>query len=139
MFLILLINLVLLCYISFSILNPNAEAIPTDKELLNNPPNAYDMVITSDIHDVIGFVLNASDPDKDNNLNFSILAKPARGQIVSFDSNSGSVVYSPDILITASISEERDSFIFRVTDSKGSISKPAVVTLKYLKIESKSN
>jgi hypothetical protein len=119
---------------------PIAEAIPiTDSELINTPPIAYDMLITSDKHDVVGFVLNASDPDINDNINFSIVANPARGGISSFDSNSGGVVYSPDVYIVGSTEEERDSFIFRVTDSKGSISKPAVVTLKFLKIESESN
>jgi plastocyanin len=106
---------------------------PDSSSPVNRPPIVEDMNITTIGEAPVGFKLKGMDPDGDI-LNFTIVAKPRLGNISSLDSSSGAGVYAP---FTACRPDNcdfisvlgKDAFAFRVTDNRGAVSDPAIVTI----------
>lgn len=93
----------------------------------NHKPRAENMNVTTFQYSPVAFVLKGTDEDKADKLNFTVVAKPALGNITSFDTSSGAGVYTPTgnwIYVLG-----RDGFAYRVTDDKGGISNAASVTI----------
>ena len=84
----------------------------------------------------VGIVLNGTDKDEQDALNFTLETKPLYGEISSF-SPRGSVQYRPFLLGEVSGKGNNqtlsdvgsDAFTFTVSDNRGAVSAPAKVTI----------
>jgi Ca2+-binding RTX toxin-like protein len=76
-----------------------------------NAPVAIDSLVTLDEDTSIPIQLDASDPDVNDDLTYSIELQPVSGKIVSFSSSTGSLVYEPDPNFNGN-----DAFLFKAVD-----------------------
>ena len=83
-------------------------------EIAGNPPVARDSLVTLDEDSSIPIQLDASDPDVNDVLTYSIEPFPVSGKIVSFDPSTGSLVYEPNHNFNGN-----DGFLFKAVDQDG--------------------
>lgn len=109
---------------------------------INHKPVSENMNITTIDDAAVPFVLKGTDVDEGDRLNFTIVAKPAYGNISSFDPSSGAGVYTPfpaGEAITGYnyfLSEiGSDGFGYAVTDENGTASNAATVTIRSIPAE----
>ena len=93
-------------------------------EIAGNPPVARDSQVTLDEDTSIPIQLDASDPDVNDNLTYSIESQPISGKILSFDSSTGSLVYEPNPNFNGN-----DAFLFKAVDQDGLESNIATVRI----------
>ena len=91
-------------------------------DIPRNPPVARDSLVTLDEDTSISIQLDASDPDVNDDLTYSIELQPVSGKITSFDSLTGSLVYEPDPNFNGN-----DAFLFKAVDQDGLESNIATV------------
>ena len=73
-----------------------------------------DIQVNLDEDSSIPIQLDASDPDVNDVLTYSIEPFPVSGKIVSFDPSTGSLVYEPNPNFNGN-----DGFLFRAVDQDG--------------------
>lgn len=78
---------------------------------VNSPPVARDTSITTNEDVPVNGQLHATDSDGPGPLTFQQLAGPIHGDLTSFDANTGTFTYSPDLNYNGG-----DQFTFRVND-----------------------
>ena len=82
---------------------------------INNPPVAIDKTVEIDSNTSIDLTLEGTDSDLGDTISgFTIISNPTNGQISNFDSNTGTLTYTPNTNFVG-----QDSFTFKVTDSRG--------------------
>ena len=93
-------------------------------DIPRNPPVARDSLVTLDEDTSIPIQLDASDPDVNDVLTYSIEPFPVSGKIVSFDPSTGSLVYEPNPNFNGN-----DGFLFKAVDQDGLESNIAAVLI----------
>ena len=93
-------------------------------DIPRNPPVARDSLVTLDEDTSTPIQLNASDPDVNDVLTYSIEPVPVSGKIVSFDPSTGSLVYEPNPNFNGN-----DGFLFKAVDQDGLESNIAAVLI----------
>lgn len=94
---------------------------PSSYPVINHAPIAYNQnVIVWQNSTLNQITLNASDVDGDD-LNYSIVSQVNHGILIGLDEN---ITYTPDVNYTG-----EDYFTFTVTDTNGSVSNAAIVTI----------
>ena len=82
---------------------------------VNNPPVAVDKTIETNSNTPVSITLEGRDIDQGDTINsFTIISNPTNGQISNFNSNTGTLTYTPNNNYAG-----QDSFTFKVTDSRG--------------------
>jgi hypothetical protein len=83
--------------------------------IINNPPVAFDKLLRTNINTPVTITLEASDSDmRDFITSFNIISGPIHGQISNFNSETGTLTYTPNNNFVG-----QDSFTFKATDSHG--------------------
>ena len=82
---------------------------------VNNPPVAVDKTMETNSNTPVSITLEGRDIDQGDTINsFTIISNPTNGQISNFNSNTGTLTYTPNNNYAG-----QDSFTFKVTDSRG--------------------
>ena len=82
---------------------------------INNPPVALDKILQTNINTPVTVTLEASDSDMGDFItSFNIISGPIYGQISNFNSETGTLTYTPNNNFVG-----QDSFTFNATDSQG--------------------
>ena len=82
---------------------------------VNNPPVAVDKTMETNSNIPVSITLEGRDIDQGDTINsFTIISNPTNGQISNFNSNTGTLTYTPNNNYAG-----QDSFTFKVTDSRG--------------------
>ena len=82
---------------------------------VNNPPVAVDKTMETNSNTPVRITLEGRDIDQGDTINsFTIISNPTNGQISNFNSNMGTLTYTPNNNFAG-----QDSFTFKVTDSRG--------------------
>ena len=82
---------------------------------VNNPPVAVDKTMETNSNTPVSITLEGIDSDQGDTINsFTIISNPTNGQISNFNSNTGTLTYTPNNNYAG-----QDSFTFKVTDSRG--------------------
>ena len=85
------------------------------KLITNNPPVALDKILQTNVNTPVTITLEASDSDiGDFITSFNIISGPIHGQISNFNSDTGTLTYTPNNNFVG-----QDSFTFNATDSQG--------------------
>ena len=85
------------------------------KLITNNPPVALDKILQTNINTPVTVTLEASDSDMGDFItSFNIISGPIYGQISNFNSETGTLTYTPNNNFVG-----QDSFTFNATDSQG--------------------
>jgi hypothetical protein len=95
-----------------ALISINIKALPPPA---NNPPVAVDKTVETNNNTPINIKLEGTDTDQGDAINtFTIISNPSNGQIINFNSNTGTLTYIPNNNFAG-----QDSFTFKVTDSHG--------------------
>ena len=82
---------------------------------VNNPPIAVDKTVETNSNTSVSITLEGTDIDQGDTISgFTIVSSPTNGQISNFNSNTGTLTYTPNNNFVG-----QDSFTFKVTDSRG--------------------
>jgi hypothetical protein len=96
-------------------LESNIATVQITVNPVNDPPVAVDKMVETNINTSVSITLEGTDIDQGDTINsFIIVSSPTNGQISNFNANAGTLTYSPNNNFVG-----QDSFIFKVTDSRG--------------------
>src|SRR5688500_16958766 len=91
----------------------------------NQAPEADDQDVSVDANDNVKITLEGKDDDKDDEIEFEIVADPSQGELDNFDKSDGTVTYTPEKDYSGD-----DEFEFKVIDDKGAESDKATVNIE---------
>jgi hypothetical protein len=91
---------------------------------VNQAPVASNEEVTTDEDTPVPITLQATDEDEEDTLTFSISEAANGGQISEFDSQDGTLTYTPPAGFSG-----QDAFNFKAVDSRGVESNTATVTI----------
>ena len=92
--------------------------------MIKKIPEADDQEVSVDANDNVKITLDGKDDDKDDQIEFDIVADPSHGKLDNFDKSDGRVAYIPDKDYSGD-----DEFKFKVIDDKGAESNKATVDI----------
>jgi parallel beta-helix repeat protein len=82
---------------------------------INTPPIAVDKAVETNSNTPVSITLEGTDSDQGDTISgFIIISSPTNGQISNFNSNTGTLTYTPNNNYAG-----QDTFTFKVTDSRG--------------------
>jgi hypothetical protein len=99
----------------------------------NQAPEADDQDVSVDANDNVKITLKGNDDDKDDELEFEIVADPSHGDLNNFDKSDGTVTYTPEKDYSGD-----DKFEFKVIDDKGAESDDAEIKINVKQLEDTS-
>jgi len=98
--------------INTGLISINIKSLPPSE---NNPPVAFDKILSTNSNTPVNITLEASDKDIGDMIkSFNVISNPLHGQISNFNSETGKLTYIPNNNFVG-----QDSFTFKVTDSRG--------------------
>lgn len=86
---------------------------PTVPESPNQPLNAFDQRVTTNLGESLSIILKANAQTYDDELTAAIVSPPRHGQLSPNNQNDGCLTYTPDSGFTGN-----DEFTFKVNNSK---------------------
>jgi hypothetical protein len=96
-----------------AVVSINVKELPPPP--LNNPPIAVDKVVETNSNTPVSITLEGTDIDQGDTINsFTIVSSPTNGQISNFNTNAGTLTYTPNNNFVG-----QDTFTIKVTDNRG--------------------